>query len=83
MYIKANTTCGSPVQKLKIILSIISIIYVDVFEALYCWTSVKGGAHTCFVDEWKSTKHIWALALTEVQQYVALNAAMHSKFEME
>ena len=30
-----------------------SVAYFDlivVFEALYCWTSVKGGAHMCFVD---------------------------------
>ena len=30
-----------------------SVAYFDcitVFEVLYRWTSIKGGAHTCFVD---------------------------------
>ena len=38
-------------------------------EALYRWTSVKGGAHTRFVnslDIHASTKHIWAPPLTKV-----------------
>ena len=25
---------------------------IAVFEVPYCWTSVKGGVHTCFVDTW-------------------------------
>ena len=29
------------------------------------------------------TKHVWALPLTEVQQYGALNAAMWSKYVAE
>ena len=36
---------------------------ITMFEALYCWTSVKGGAHTRFIDVWllnESTKCIWA-----------------------
>ena len=43
-----------------------SVAYFDhiaVFEAPYLWTSVKGGARTCFIDAWisnKSTKCIWA-----------------------
>ena len=60
---------------------------IVVFEAPYCWTSIKGGAHTCFVDAWissnKPTKCIWAPPLTEVQQYGALNAAMWSKYTTE
>ena len=49
-----------------------SVAYFDriaVFEVLYRWTSIKGGAHTSFVDAWISnefTKCI-ALPLTEVQ----------------
>ena len=40
-----------------------SVAYFDhiaVFEAMYRWTPVKGGAHTCFVDAWisnESMKH--------------------------
>ena len=66
-----------------------SVAYFDriaVFEAPYCWTSVKGGALTCFVDAWisnESTKHIWALALTEVQWYGTSNTAMQSKYVTE
>ena len=43
-----------------------SVMYFDqiaVFEAPYRWTSVKGGAHMCFMDALisnESTKHIWA-----------------------
>ena len=50
--------------------------------ALLClnhWTSVKGGAHTCFIDGWmsnESTKRIWAPPLMEVQRYGILNAAV-------
>ena len=47
---------------------------ISVFEAPYRWTSVKGGAHTCFVDAWisnESMKRIWALLLMEVQRYGA------------
>ena len=36
-----------------------SVAYFDriaVFEAPYHWTSVKGGAHTCFVDAWRIYK---------------------------
>ena len=32
-----------------------SVMYFDciaAFKAPYCWTSVKGRAHTCFVDAW-------------------------------
>ena len=66
-----------------------SIAYFDriaAFEALYHWTSVKGGAHMRFLDLWisnNSTKRIWALPLTEVQHYGALNEAMQSKYAME
>ena len=27
---------------------------IAVFEALYGWTPVKGGAHMCFIDAWIS-----------------------------
>ena len=66
-----------------------SIAYFDhitVFEALYRWTSVKGGAHMCFVNAWipnESMKCIWAPPLTEVQQYAALKTAMQSKYMMK
>ena len=66
-----------------------SIAYFDriaMFKAPYHWTSVKGGAHTRFIDAWisnNSTKHIWVLPLTEVQGYDALKAAMQSKYAME
>ena len=66
--------CGSPVYKLKIILW-----HIVAFEVPYHWTSIKGGAHTCFIDvriSNKSTKHVWAPPLTEVQWYSALNAAI-------
>ena len=61
-----------------------SIAYFDqiaVFEVPYRWTSVKGGAHMCFIDSldihtstrfvdaWianDSTKRVWAPPLTEV-----------------
>ena len=48
----------------------------------YCWTSVKGGAHTHFRDAWISNnfmKFVWALPLTEVRIY----AAMWPKFMTE
>ena len=66
-----------------------SVAYFDciaAFEVPYCWTSIKGGAHTCFVDAWisnNSTNCIWALPLTEVHQYGTLNTAMWSKYVME
>ena len=50
-----------------------SVTYFDriaAIEALYHWTSVKGGAHMHFMDLLDihaSTKHAWALPLTEVQ----------------
>ena len=34
--------------------------HIAVFEALYCWTSDKGGAHMCFVDAWISNKSVKA-----------------------
>ena len=33
-----------------------------IWSIIYCWTSVKGGAHMCFIDMWisnKLTKCIW------------------------
>ena len=56
-----------------------SIAYFDriaVFEVPYRWTSIKGRAHTRFIDVWISneyTKRVWAPPLTEVQQYGASN----------
>ena len=47
-----------------------SVAYFDciaAFEEPYCWTSVKGEAHTRFVDAWisnESTKQVWAPPLT-------------------
>ena len=66
-----------------------SVAYFDriaAFEAPYCWTFVKGGAHMHFVDLLDihpSTKHVWALPLTEVHQYGASNTAMQSKYTTE
>ena len=53
---------------------------------IYCWTSIKGRAHTCFLDAWisnKSTKCIWAPLLAEVQRYDTSKAAMQSKYMTE
>ena len=66
-----------------------SVAYFDhivAFEALYCWTSIKGGAHIRFIDSLDihaSMKHVWAPPLTEVQWYSTLNMAMESKYAME
>ena len=66
-----------------------SVAYFDLiaaFEVPYRWTFVKGGAYTRFVDALDihaSTKRVWALPLTEVQLYGALNAAMLSKYATE
>ena len=66
-----------------------SVAYFDrivAFEAPYRWASVKGGAHTHFVDVWishESTKRIWAPPLTEAQQYGASEATMRSKYVTE
>ena len=41
---------------------------IAVFEAPYRWTSIKGEAHTQFVDAWisnESMKYIWAPPLTK------------------
>ena len=52
-----------------------SVAYFDhiaVFEVPYRWTSVKGGAHTRFMDVWiahEAMKHKWALPFTEVQHF--------------
>ena len=57
-----------------------------VFKAPYHLTSIKSGAHMDFVnlsDIHTPTKHVWALPLTEVQQYGALNTAMWSKYAAE
>ena len=59
---------------------------IAAFEALYRWTSVKGGAHMHFVDSLDihgSTKHVWVPPLTEVQQYSTSNTAMQSKYVTE
>ena len=59
---------------------------IAAFEVLYRWTSVKGGAHTRFVDEWitnKSMKRVWAPPLMEVQRYGTSKAAMRSKYTTE
>ena len=66
-----------------------SITYFDciaAFEAPYRWTSVKGGAHTHFVDSsdiHASTLHVWAPPLTEVQRYGASSTAMRLKYVKE
>ena len=59
---------------------------IAAFKALYHWTPVKDGAHTCFVDAWisnESTKRIWAPPITEVQRYGTSKAAMWSKYMTE
>ena len=66
-----------------------SVAYFDriaMFEALYRWTSVKGGDHMCFVGAWisnESTKCIWALPLTKVQQYGTSKAEKRLKYATE
>ena len=66
-----------------------SVVYfnrIAVFEALYRWTFVKGGAHMCFIDARisnESTKHVWAPPLTEVQQYDTSKAVMWSNYVTE
>ena len=66
-----------------------SVAYFDriaVFEALYHWTSIKGGAHTRFVDAWmsnESTKRIWAPPLTEVQRYGTSKVVIALKYATE
>ena len=57
-----------------------------VFEVPYCWTFIKGGAHTYLVDPRisnESTKRVWAPPLTKVQQYDTLNTAMRLKYATE
>ena len=53
---------------------------ITVFEVPYCWTSIKGGVHTCLVDAWlvnESTKCVWAPPLMKLSDtYGALNTAM-------
>ena len=59
---------------------------ITAFEAPYHGTSGKDGAHMRFVDSLDihaSTKHVWALPLTEVQQYGASNTAMETKYATE
>ena len=56
---------------------------IAAFEAPYCWTSSKGGAHIPFVDSLDihaPMKHVWAPPLTEVQWYGASNTAMRLKY---
>ena len=58
-----------------------SVHYFTEFKVPYCWTSVKGGAHTRFVDALHvhiSTKHVWVLPLMKVQWYTTSNVAMRS-----
>ena len=60
--------------------------HIAAFETLYHWTSVKGGAHTRFIDLLDihaSTKLIWSPTLTEVQRYGTSKAAMRSKYATE
>ena len=52
----------------------------------YRWTSVKGGAHMCFMDLsdiHASMKHVWAPPWTKVQRYSTSNPAMRSKYVTE
>ena len=59
---------------------------ITAFEAPYCWTSVKGGAHTRFVgllDIHASTKCVWAPPLAEIQRYGVSNTAIQSKYATE
>ena len=66
-----------------------SVAYFDcivAFEAPYCWTFVKGGAHMRFVDLLDihvTTKRVWAPPLTEVQRCGASNTVMWSKYVTE
>ena len=66
-----------------------SVVYFDriaVFEAPHRWTSIKGRAHTYYVDAWisnESTKRMWAPPWMEVQRYGTSKAAMQSKYTRE
>ena len=72
--------------------------HIVAFNALYCWTSIKGGAHTCCVNVLiihsaymlhglVRYSHIYEArmnpALMEFQWYGVLNAMMRSKYAME
>ena len=65
------------------------VAYFDCFAAFevpYRWTSIKGGAHTQFVDSsdiHTPTLHVWAPLLTEVQRYGSPSTAMRSKYMTE
>ena len=66
--------------------SVVYFVCIAAFKAPYHWTSIKGGAHTRFVDSLAihaSTKRVWAPPLMEVQRYGTLNAAMRSKYATE
>ena len=57
--------------------------HITAFKAPYCWTSIKGGAHTHFVGLLHihaSTKHVWAPPLEEVHRYGTSNTVMRSKY---
>lgn len=66
-----------------------SIVYfnrIATFEASYRWTSIKGGAHTHFVDSsdiHASTKYVWTPPLTEVQKYNTSNTTIRLKYATE
>ena len=54
-----------------------SVAYFDriaVFEAPYRWTSVKGRAHTRFVDAWIANEVRMSPALNGIQRFERRNA---------
>ena len=66
-----------------------SVAYSDrvtVFGALYRSTSVKGGAHTRYVDLSgidAALLRVWAPPLTEILRYSAPNTVTRSKYATE
>ena len=46
--------------------------YIAMFEALYCWNSIKGGAYTCLINIWCMYEVCTSLSLTEVEENAVL-----------
>ena len=90
-WVRVAATCSSNVYMWQSHVEIegYSVMYFDhiaTFKVLYRWTSVKGGAHTHFMDSLDVhafMNRVWAPPLMEVQQYDTSNAAMQSKYTME
>ena len=66
-----------------------SVVYfhcITMFKALYCRTSVKGGAHTQWVNSWiltTFTQHVQTPPLTKVLRFSTCSAVTWSKYATE